>query len=127
MENYCATHEICFGSSEEYNYHVKNECADMLKVQNICTHHIGDGRCCRRFFNHSSSLILHYKKKHKLYACVKCYSVYKNTADLEKHSHTNGLNLRESNNQFIYCLFLKILFLFFFLSFSFSLFRSNTV
>lgn len=101
MENYCAAHEIRFCSSKEYNHHVKYECAEMLKVQNICTHHLGDGRCCRRFFNHSSSLILHYKKKHKLYACVKCYGVYKNAADLEEHSHINGLNLRESNNQLI--------------------------
>lgn len=93
MENFCSYHEINFETKSEYDYHTNNECKEMLKSANMCIHHLGGGKCCKKAFKHVSSLILHYHRKHKIYACVHCYQTFSSRLELEEHEHIDGMNL----------------------------------
>lgn len=95
METYCIDHEIEFDSVEKYENH-KKECEKMQEVPNICTHVLSNGKCCKSSYRHVSSLILHYEKRHKIFACAHCYKVYNSKKELEAHEHPNGINYRGS-------------------------------
>lgn len=94
-ENYCWEHEIYFPDQKSYLYHRDNECKKFLQQQTVCLF-VVDGKCCGMVYKHISSLVLHYKSAHNLYACVHCYKLYEQEAELEQHDHSGRLNVRES-------------------------------
>lgn len=95
-DDYCWYHEIQFESVKNYTEHCEKECKEMLKNSNVCTFVKENGSCCRKKYNHISTLILHYKSEHKKYACAKCYKIFERKDDLEQHEHPQDANYRES-------------------------------
>lgn len=55
-----------------------------------------NGEACRKRYNETGSLIIHYFVEHKLYACSHCCSTYETEDELENHSHQENINLRLS-------------------------------
>lgn len=99
METYsCWHHEIHFEDKKQYDYHMRRECEGMLKRPNTCTFRLSSGKCCRKSFRHTASLVIHSLQEHEVQICDKCYKTCAKGGNtiLEKHRHKEGLNLRLS-------------------------------
>lgn len=59
QSNKCWDHEIQFSTNNNSVIIRIEECATMLEKANICTFLDKRGRCCKHYFRHISSLILH--------------------------------------------------------------------
>lgn len=94
----CPDHEATFENEESLLYHLKNHCQDMLKQKNTCTHVQENGKCCRKTFKHTSTLMLHYFKIHDRYACEQCYTTFPTSTELEEHTHAERINVRTSES-----------------------------
>lgn len=92
----CHDHEIVFGTEEALLYHIRNDCANMLKKKNVCTHVDENGKCCGQSFRIGSMLILHYARIHELNACDICYATFITTKELAEHQHDERVNVRLS-------------------------------
>lgn len=68
----------------------------MLNKSNICTYLKKNEKCCKTYFKHGSSLVLHYFIEHGLFACTKCYQTFPNKHELDCHNHPHGADYRES-------------------------------
>lgn len=92
----CWQHELVFATEDQFRWHQQNECDPMLKTRNACLFQNSDGKCCRAFFAHTSSLICHYLVAHRQFACSRCYGAFNSIIDLENHLHRDGIDYRES-------------------------------
>lgn len=92
----CLDHEIEFPTEDALLYHLKNDCAKMLKQKNVCTFLDENGKCCGVSFRYGSLLTLHYARIHELNACDSCYSAFVTSKELAEHVHDDRVNVRLS-------------------------------
>lgn len=90
----CIKHLIYFKNEKELQEHT-SECERLMKA-NICLHTTSGGISCKRVFNETASLIIHYLLVHGKNACSSCYGAFTTAEELETHSHCSNINLRKS-------------------------------
>lgn len=92
----CWQHDLNFVTEEQLRWHQQFECESMLHTRNVCLYQQGDGKCCRAFFTHTSTLAYHYMITHRQFACTRCYGTFNSVSELEQHSHPDGADYHES-------------------------------
>lgn len=91
---HCWEHNLLYSEETAFELHLKNECQQMLNdKRNVCLYLQNDGKCCQPSFKMTTSLIIHYMREHRLFACTHCYRTFSKEQDLEEHDHTEGINL----------------------------------
>lgn len=94
LQYHCWEHNLIYSDESAFDFHVKNECSQLLNEKNVCIYILDNGKCCHKSFKMTTSLILHYLTEHRQFACTHCYQTFDKENDLEQHEHVDGINLR---------------------------------